>query len=335
MSEESPESHMIAPRWTKSWRWLVAIGLVVLAGVVFLYGGRWVRKTQYWLTGSVSALGNIYYVQPEDDTITPRLLETGVWEPYETQEAREILRPGDTFVDVGADFGWYTVIGAKAVGPTGRVIAFEPVPQNLEFLRRNIVANGYANVKIEPMALSNKSEKLTFHLNRHNLGGHSMLGAADRPDATDVQAMTLDEYLKDYSGKIALIKIDTEGAEGYILEGMRETLRKHPEMVILMEFTPSGLRQAGFDPEAMLRKMHGQGYEIRYFNQELDSGENAGPHGYVWTEIHRMRSLQHRMGSARPPSHLEVPHAHAHCTACSGLGNRPRFVAPQPVPTAA
>jgi FkbM family methyltransferase len=142
------------------------------------------------------------------------------------------------------------------------------VPRNLEFLRRNVAANGCANVKIEPMALSNKSEKLTFHLSRVNVGSHSMLEAADRPDAIDVQAITLDEYLKDNSGKIALIKIDTEGAEGYILEGMRETIRKHPEMVILMEFTPSWLRQAGFDPEAMLRKMHDQGYKIKYFKAD-------------------------------------------------------------------
>jgi FkbM family methyltransferase len=236
----------------------------VLAGVVFLFGGRLVRTIQFRLTGSVSALGNTYYVQPEDKVITPTLLRWGVWEPYETQEVREILRPGDTFIDVGADFGWHTVIGAKAVGPTGRVIAFEPVPQNLEYLRRNVAANGCANVKIEPVALSNKSEKLTFHLSRQNLGDHSRLEAADRPTAIDVQAVTLDEYLKDDPGKIALIKIDTQGSEGYILEGMRETLRKHPEMAILIEFTPDWLRQTGFDPEATLRELHEQGYEIRY-----------------------------------------------------------------------
>jgi hypothetical protein len=64
--------------------------------------------------------------------------------------------------------------------------------------------------------------------------------------------MTLDEYLKDYSGKIALIKIDTAGAEGYILEGMREAPRKHPETVIFMAFSPRWLQQSGYDPEAML-----------------------------------------------------------------------------------
>jgi predicted methyltransferase len=78
----------------------------------------------------------------------------GVWERDESEEVRDILRPGDTCIDVGADFGWYSVIGAKAVGPAGRVIAFEPLPQNFEFLKRNGAANECANARIEPLALS-------------------------------------------------------------------------------------------------------------------------------------------------------------------------------------
>ena len=142
------------------------------------------------------------------------------------------------------------------------------MPQNLEFLRRNVAVNGCTNAKIEPIALSNKSGKLRFHLNPDNLGDHSMLEATARPEGIEVEATTLDEYLKDDSGKLALIKIDTQGAEGYILEGMRETLQKHPEMVIYMEFTPSCARQTGFDPETLLRKVHDQGYEIKYFNAD-------------------------------------------------------------------
>src|SRR5439155_27164025 len=106
------ESRMIAPRRTKNRRWRVAISLGVLAGVVFLFGGRLVRAIQYRLTGSVSALGNTYYIQPEDQFISPALVRNGDWERYETQEVREILRPGDTFIYVGADFGWYSGIGA-------------------------------------------------------------------------------------------------------------------------------------------------------------------------------------------------------------------------------
>ena len=192
--------------------------------------------------------------------ITPALIATGVWERNQTEELREILRPGDTFIDVGADFGWYTVIGAKAVGPTGRVIAFEPVPQNLEFLRRNVAANGCANARIEPLALSNKSGKLTFHLSRENLGDHSMFSIADRPDAIEVQATTLDEYLRNDSGKIALIKIDTQGAEGLILEGMREVLQKHPETIDLPGVhssrpPPERLRPRSDAPQACMTRV--------------------------------------------------------------------------------
>jgi FkbM family methyltransferase len=250
---------------------MVVTDLFRLAGSVFRYGERVVRRKQYQRTGSVTAQGNTYYLPPEDKSITPVLLDWGVWERNETQEISQILHPGDTFIDVGANFGWYTVIGAKAVGATGRVIAFEPVPRNLEFLRRNVAANECNNTKIETMALSNKSGSVTIHLARDNLGGHTMIEMATGPDHSDkieVRAMTLDEYLKADTGKIALIKIDAEGAEGYILEGMRETLQKHPDMVIFMEFTPGALGQAGFDPEAMLRRFHDQGYDIRHFNDD-------------------------------------------------------------------
>ena len=251
--------------------WLRAIRLVLLVIAVCLEGGRCVRWFQFQLTGRVTTLGNTYYLQARDRVITPEILASGAWEKNQTEELREILHPGDTFIDVGADFGWYTVIGAKIVGPTGRVIAFEPAPQNLEFLRRNVAANQCANVKIEPLALSNKSGKLAFHLSRDNLGDHSMLAAPDRPDAIEVQATTLDEYLRNDTGKIALIKIDTQGAEGFILDGMRDVLKKHPETIIFLEFTPNALRQCGYNPEAMLRNFHEQGYEIQFIHNDPGS----------------------------------------------------------------
>ena len=105
--------------------WLRAIGLVLLVIAVSLEGGRCVRWFQFQLTGRVSTLGNTYHLQARDRVITPEIIASGVWEKNQTEELREILHPGDTFIDVGADFGWYTVIGAKIVGPTGRVIAFE------------------------------------------------------------------------------------------------------------------------------------------------------------------------------------------------------------------
>jgi FkbM family methyltransferase len=211
-------------------------------------------------------MGHTYYIQPHDKIITPVLLDWGVWERSESQELAETLRTGDTFIDVGGDFGWYTVIGAKAVGPTGRVIVFEPIPENLDYLRRNVAANRCENVTVEALALSNKRAKLTFHLSEKNLADHSMLESGDRSGGTlEVEATTLDEYLKDYSGKIALIKIDTQGAEGYIVDGMAQTMAMHPEMAILIEYTPSALRQTGYDPEAFVRKFHEQGYDVRYF----------------------------------------------------------------------
>ena len=202
-SSHPPEPRTGAGRKIRGKRLFLGFSLLVLAAILLWYGGRWTRKVRYGITGSVvSTLGHTYYVQPQDNVITPVLLNWGVWERNESQELVEILRAGDTFIDVGADFGWYTVIGAKAVGPIGRVIAFEPVPENLDYLKRNVAVNRCDNVKVEALALSNKGGKLTFHLSQDNLGDHSMVESQDRVGGTiDVQATTLDEYLKDYSGQ--------------------------------------------------------------------------------------------------------------------------------------
>jgi hypothetical protein len=83
-----------------------------------------------------------------------------------------------------------------------------------------------------------------------------------------VEAVSLDEYLGSDPGEIALIKIDTEGAEGFVLAGMEQTLRKHPRTVLFMEFYPTLIRQAGFEPLSLLRRFHDSGYEIQIIDDE-------------------------------------------------------------------
>jgi FkbM family methyltransferase len=249
-------------------RIVAALVLVLIAGLTYMYGNRLLRKGQFRLTGSVRALGHTYYLQLEDQVITPVVLDWGVWERPITEQIQELLHPGDTFLDVGADFGWYTVIAADVVGPGGRVIAFEPAPENRAFLKRNVAANALSNTVVEPVALSNKPGKLTFHLNQTNTGDHSLLASQGRPGTMEVEATSLDLYLKDFTGEVSVVKIDTQGAEGLILEGMRQTMQRYPKMILIVEFTPDALRQTGHDPEAMLRQFHDQGYEVHVFNDD-------------------------------------------------------------------
>lgn len=108
---------------------LVLCGLVVCLFVVNY--GEISRRLWYWYAGTVKIDELTFYLNPDDETITAIMIEDGQWEPTETSVLRSQLRPGDTFINVGANIGYYTVLGSKLVGENGHVIAFEPDPVKL------------------------------------------------------------------------------------------------------------------------------------------------------------------------------------------------------------
>lgn len=234
------EAETVGAKRAIKWRWwTLALVLTATLGVGYVYGGRWYRRAVFQMTGSMRSMGYTYYLPPQDKAITAQMLQLGHWERSETEALLEFLRPGDTFIDVGAAYGWYTVIAAGRVGPQGRVIAFEPAPDNRAYLEKNVAANGGRNVKVEPLALSNKKQKLSFYLDPANFGDHSLVENAERSGGKiEVDAVTMDEYLKGFVGRISLIKIDTQGAEGFIFDGMQETLEKNPDVAVIV-ITPS------------------------------------------------------------------------------------------------
>jgi len=233
--------------------------------------GPLLRQVRYWATGAASVDGMVCYVNPDDTIITRALVKRGVWEPLETAVLCESLKEGDTFVDVGANIGYYTLLAAKRVGPKGRVIAFEPEPTNFAILKRNVEANGLTNVILEQKALSNQAGTLRLYIEPENKGGHKVFQFGDAKDFVEVEAVRLDDYLKTDRGRIDFVKIDTEGAEGAILEGMQDTLRTNNDVRLLVEFFPMLLKSFGYDAGAVLSDLQSLGFEIRDVNERTRS----------------------------------------------------------------
>ena len=121
-----------------------------------------------------------------------------------------------TVLDVGCGKGYFSLAIARMVGPTGRVIAFEPDPESFALLQKNVAANGYANVVLEQKALSNEPGSLKLYLAEENLGDHRIYPVGER-EFVEVEAVTLDDYLAEKGGRVDFIKVDTQGAEGVIL----------------------------------------------------------------------------------------------------------------------
>jgi FkbM family methyltransferase len=166
----------------------------------------------------------------------------GVWEPDLTAWLRARLSAGDVVVDVGANIGYYTTLAARAVGPSGAVIAVECLPSIAAVLRQNIALNQLHNVEVNVLAVgADRGETQVYSGGADNMGASSTNGEGSV--AATVPVRTLDEILADRrSDRISFIKIDVEGDELKVLRGARRTLQTlRPGAAVLVEVSPSAM----------------------------------------------------------------------------------------------
>jgi FkbM family methyltransferase len=168
---------------------------------------------------------------------------TGRTAPAETAAVRASLAPGGTFVDVGANWGYFTLAGAHAVGPEGRVVALEPDPRMHAELRANVARNGIRNVTILAVAAAEGAGEAVlagYGEADRNRGVSSLVAApsADAPAFT-VRTAALDDLLDGEGiGAVDLVKIDVEGAEERVLRGMARGLAQGRYRRVLLELHP-------------------------------------------------------------------------------------------------
>lgn len=214
--------------------------------------GRPVRRARL-------ADGSRLWVDVRDRGVGRPLYVTGEFEPDELAFLRSRLRPGMTVVDVGANVGLHAVTAARLVGPTGRVVAFEPDPHNLSLLRRNAARLPWVDVR--PAAASDRPGRLALYRSDTNFGDHR-LTPGDGRGVVSVEAQPLDAALSGL-GRVDLLKLDVQGHEARVFAGMARRLESDPPRTVLMEYWPLGVREAGDDPGALLDLLAGAGYSFR------------------------------------------------------------------------
>lgn len=169
--------------------------------------------------------GTQVVVPDSPNLITPYVLrEQQDWFEDEIKFLRKILRPGQQVIDIGANYGVYTLSMARAVGPQGKVWAFEPASSTAALLAQSIAANGFTQIMLEKSALSSQPGTARLSLNDNSelneliRGGNSTAGRSE-----EVPLTTLDEALERHGWEgIAVLKIDAEGEEANILKGGRD-----------------------------------------------------------------------------------------------------------------
>jgi FkbM family methyltransferase len=232
----------------------------------------------------IESHGNRMYADTRDEGVLPLLQAGGIYEEFETELFKGLLKPGMVVVDVGANIGHYSLIAARLVGESGHVYSFEPDPHNFELLRANIELNGFENVTPVNKALSNEPGTLTLYLDKYNLGGHSM--SADNvligAGTVEVETTSLDLFFISNGGgdRVDVIKMDTQGAEGKIIEGGRRLFEEN-DLTILMELWPFGLRNAGYDPATLIVNLDRLGFSFRVIEKTGDEAREMDAAGVI------------------------------------------------------
>jgi FkbM family methyltransferase len=243
------------------------VGTLGLMGLARRFLGPVIGRILYRLSpggsGPVQLNGNSMYLAPTTG-YPPLAMANGRYEPSTTLIFQETLQSGMVVIDIGAHVGYYTLLAAKLVGPTGKVYAFEPAPGNHDTLLKNIELNNYSNITATKMALSDQKGNATIYLSGLDTGRHSLYqhGLPER-GSTSVETTTLDYFLESEGWPhVDVIKVDVEGAEVAVLDGMARLLDRSPELKLFIEFNPALLKSAGVTPTSFLGKVRAMGFQI-------------------------------------------------------------------------
>ena len=184
----------------------------------------------------------------------------GGWDDDEVRLALALLPADGVFVDVGAYFGWYSLVAAHE-RPRARVLAFEPVAASFARLEENRRANAVANVAAFRLALGDAESTARMALPPAANGGSAHLSAEGESVGERVRVTTLDRVVEDERlPRVDVVKIDVEGAEVEVLRGARRTLERFRPL-LLVELNPSALAARGSGARALLDELAGLGYE--------------------------------------------------------------------------
>jgi FkbM family methyltransferase len=216
--------------------------------------------------------GSIMYLDPwEEDKDLRRTFRAyakqRIHEPITTQLIRSILHEGDTFLDLGANIGYFSMLASRIVGSAGRVYSFEPEPRNFKFLLLNKQLNKYDQMTAMNMAVSNQPGRIKLFICPYDTGHHTIHQSEgitsyatsaeydrSRISFVEIDAMPLDAFLASRQvARVDLIKMDVEGAELLALQGMKETMAKNDDVKMIVEYFPLLVEKMGCSPGELLK----------------------------------------------------------------------------------
>ncbi|MDO9084688.1 MAG: FkbM family methyltransferase [Anaerolineaceae bacterium] len=237
----------------------------------FIWRTRWLFNKSPWIltlpngskieTAKLGAGALIYYL--------------GYSEPEIAYFVNYFLKPGMTFVDIGAHLGEYCILSSPLVEKSGKIFAFEPNPDIYPFLTRNIYRNSLINVVLDNHAVSSKEGEIIFQIHKEasmsSLKFNTLQKVENIVREIHVSTINLDNYFQNYEKEINLIKVDVEGAETEVIIGAKNLCSKSkgdaPTWII--EYNPGTAISTGRDAKNILYLL----WEFKYYIYELKKGD--------------------------------------------------------------
>lgn len=224
---------------------------------------------------SRTIFGHKIFVDTRDISLTPHILLDGYWEMWITNVFINLVEDGMNIVEIGTNVGYYSLIFASKVGESGKLFAFEANPQIFDMLHQTIEINGFLNrVELVNKAIMNSSGKISFNILKRHHGSGSIVKFSDEHlersrdeiEIIDIDTISLDEYFNNRDIKIDIIKIDAEGSEPYIFDGMKKLINGNHNIIIICEFNPALIYDAKRDPRKFLEEIKQYGFSLKYID---------------------------------------------------------------------
>lgn len=192
------------------------------------------------------------------------LLTLGAWEPNYMALFDKLLKSGDTVLDIGANHGVYALHAAMAVGPKGKVHAFEPNPRLARLVDFSLKLNGFGGyATLHPLGVSDAAGIARLVFSDAFSGGGAISGNQlnDAQPGVECNLVALDALFANPDFKVDVIKMDIEGHEGLALRGMQQLLKRSPNVKIMMEFGPDMMARAGVGAKEILAMLGSIGFK--------------------------------------------------------------------------
>ncbi len=193
----------------------------------------------------------------------------GIYEPEMTALFRKIVKPGMTAMDIGSNFGWYTILMAHLVGPRGRVYAFDMDSKLIRILQRSLQLNGLNNVVCTRAALGNIHTDVPYY---DDAGAGTANLSQELVQSSSMQLVPmilLDDFVREHAiSSVDFVKCDIDGAEGLFIDGAEQVLRTVPRMSI--EIYDEAQRVFGSSGTALMRRLVGLGFTLKNIDRQCE-----------------------------------------------------------------